>query len=114
MEIECPDCRRVIEFSREAPRFCSHCGRSLSQAGSSARLIDATSDATGAVGRVEETAALSASGQATAIAAKSLGEYRLLSELGRGGMGVVYQAEQAETGRRVALKLLSPSVQQSP
>lgn len=34
------------------------------------------------------------------------GGYRMLSLLGRGGMGAVYEAEQCETGRRVALKVL--------
>jgi serine/threonine protein kinase len=60
--------------------------------------------------RCEDGPAWSPPSETSAPLPDRLGEYRILREIGRGGMGVVYEGRHETLGQRVAIKVLPASL----
>jgi eukaryotic-like serine/threonine-protein kinase len=119
-QVLCEKCSRVLEFSGDQPSFCGFCGQPLgplqqttSEFASSAATLPPTEPHTSdAVNEQDESRAPHKT--AREPAPQVVGGYRLLRQLGSGGMGEVHEAEELASGRRVALKLISPFFTQAP
>ena len=110
MHPACPNCSRPLPAAgAESVRFCMYCGH---------RLIDSDSplgetqfflpDPSGSVDSHPPAPV-----RAPAVPARLAG-YQLIRLLGSGGMGTVYEAAASDSGRRVAVKILSGRLASNP
>lgn len=119
MQIECDHCSHIIRYDDSIPKFCSECGAALNRSSDATRNDETMAAPLQSVAAADPEATR-ARGTTAGVSTQqpqpdhrppeNVGPYQVKRKLGQGGMGTVYEAVHAESGRRVALKLLSPEV----
>lgn len=102
----CPGCGATLDGGGSEP-MCPAClmsGVLRADAETLPAAIDSEGETLAVVSGPRRT------GQSAFDLPHDLGDYTLVSLLGQGGMGTVYEALQRSTGRRLALKLLDQSL----
>jgi len=90
--IECPKCHFV---NPDDTRYCGKCGAELSPG----KDVSTPRTKTLEIPKEELTAGSTFAGR-----------YRIIEELGKGGMGNVYKALDTEINEKVAIKLIKPQI----
>lgn len=113
MVVTCDACERSLEFSGDRPSFCAFCGKKLHQQKDLARTDSfktAPSTDPQSVTQLPPPDRIISFAGGMPLIPKQIGSYTIIRQLGSGGMGTVYEAEDAGNGRRVAVKLIKPQI----
>jgi Tol biopolymer transport system component/serine/threonine protein kinase len=92
MTIECPKCKTD---NPDTLKFCGECGTQLKKAEGAP---------------MKHTETLQAPREELTTGSTFAGRYQIIEELGKGGMGKVYKAQDTEINEKVAIKLIKPEI----
>jgi serine/threonine protein kinase/Tfp pilus assembly protein PilF len=105
--MKCPKCEAD---NPETSRFCADCGTQLCVSGEKPSEPIKSDKPQDPLKSIEHTETLQAPREELTTGATFANRYQIIEELGKGGMGKVYKADDIELKEKVALKLIKPEI----